>query len=114
MEKSLVLQDCVKSDMWGNLEMYMLLTEQVLQIHANSEEFKNRDLRVLRPEYIAACKQFWFQRSERFYQANGWTPLDVKFPYRDYPDVFLRILMAKCPVSDRGICLITEILQERS
>ena len=97
MEKNLLLQDCIQSDTWGSLEMYMLLTERVLQIDANSRQFNSCGMPVV--DVYMKYNQTFIQKSDRLYQGIFETPLDMKFPSQDYPDLTLRLLMAKCPVS---------------
>ena len=82
MERRLVLESCLRRGSWGLLEMYILLTDDVIDfdVHPTAVECENLDdLDILREQLSPA--------------------IDIKFHYKQYGDLFLFLLMTKCPVS---------------
>ena len=77
MEKKLILQSCLTSRSWGLLEMYILLTDDVIEFDDMSAECLN--LEALRE-----------QESLTF---------DIKLDILQHEHLFLSLLMARCPVS---------------
>ena len=77
MERKLVLESCLKRNAWGLLEMYVLLTDNVVRFEMCSEVL---DLDTVREHLCPA--------------------VDIKLPYKQNQDVFLSLLVARCPVSN--------------
>ena len=76
MERNLVLQSNLTSDTWGLLEMYILLTDDIVEF--------NLPGRVLH-----TCKL----------RTNLISVIDMKLNCKTHQDLFLSLLIAKCPVS---------------
>ena len=77
IERKLVLQSCMRSQLWGLLEMSILLTDDIVEFNMLSMEW-----------YLDwACKQL---------NSN----VDVKLYYRKHGDWLVSLLTARCPVSN--------------
>ena len=63
--------------MWGLLEMYILLTEDVREVELCSW--------IL---YLETMKE------------KGAPAVDIKLPYKQHQDLFLSLLITRCPVSN--------------
>ena len=78
MERKLLLKSCLKSRSWGLLEMYIFLTDDIVEFDdVRVEDF---DLETLRE-----------QESLLF---------DLKLDIIQHEDLFFSLLMARCPVSN--------------
>ena len=77
MERKLVLQSCMNSDSWGLLEMFILLTDDIVEFDMLSEGWDlDMECEHLGPD------------------------IDVKLDYLDHGDWLITILIARCPVSN--------------
>ena len=80
MERKLVLESCLASGTWGLVEMFILLTVDTVEIDVPLEMTQYTS--TLRNQMIPAT--------------------DIKLKYKKHQDLFLSLLIAKCPVS---ICI---------
>ena len=77
MERKLVLESCLTSGRWGLLEMWILLTDDIVEFDGGRRKYGN-------------LEAFW----------KKVTPaIDIKLDYREHHDLFLLLLTVKCPVS---------------
>ena len=83
MERKLVLEATLANGRWGLLEMYLLLTDDIVELKVC---FKIQDYLDIEPEYRVP-------------------DIDIKLDYKNHPDLFLSLLIARCPVSD---CISTK------
>ena len=93
MERKLVRESCLRSGRWGLLEMYILLTDDVVEISVLHKRTMKMSLEEMR-ELLAA-------------------DVDIKLDYRKHQDLILSLLIARCPVSNhisREIPIIKELL----
>ena len=77
MERKFVLESCLTSGQWGLLEMYILLTDDILEFDGGHKEY----------DYPEAFR-------ERMAPA-----IDIKLYYRQHQDLFFLLLRIRCPVS---------------
>ena len=77
MQRKLVLELCLKRGEFGLLEMYILLTNDIIEFEGYS------DLRCL----DTLRKQM---------------SIDIEIPCRQHQDLLLLLLRARCPVSNNG------------
>ena len=82
MERKLILESCLRHGTWGLLEMYTLLTYDVVDFDVHPFGLWT-DLEDL----------------DRIYEQL--TPVvDIKLHYKQHADLLLSLLMDKCPVSN--------------
>ena len=83
MERKLILESCLKCDSWGLLEMYTLLTEDIVEFEMISDDWNLDSL------------------SEQLSPV-----IDIKLNYKNKQNqhLLLSLLIAKCPVS-REFCI---------
>ena len=83
MERKLVLEACLRRGSWGLLEMYILLTDDIVEfdVHPTSGMWDDLDNLVTAREQLASA-------------------IGIKLDYKQYSDLFLLLLMVKCPVSN--------------
>ena len=80
-ERKLVLESCLRCKAWGLLEMYVLLTDDVVELDQRHED--------------------WNLPVDTVKELNSHLPVNkIKLPYIQYPDLFLSLLIARCPVSN--------------
>ena len=84
MEKNLVLESFLISRKWGILDMYILLTEDTVIFDDGYQMPYSLDAHVLR-EQLSIVK--------------GGAPIDIKLDWSKHQDLFLSLLMTRCPVS---------------
>ena len=80
MERKLILESCLRSGRWGLLEMYILLTDDVVEINLEHSQAMKTSLELLR-ELLSPA-------------------VDIKLDYRKHQDLILSLLIARCPVSN--------------
>ena len=81
MERKLVLESCLNRGRWGLLEMYILLTDDIVEF----------DVIFLDPEN---------DLDELITIREAMAPdIDIRLDYKLHPDLFLELLIARCPVS---------------
>ena len=82
MERKIVLKSCLRRDSWGLLEMFILLTDDVIDFYVRSRNQQEDldDLNAVREKLAPA--------------------IDIKLHYEQYSDLLLSLLMVKCPVSN--------------
>ena len=84
MERKLILESCLRSGAWGLLEMYILLTDDIVDLHVRrSGVWDNVDM--MREQLAPA--------------------VDIKLNYTQHQDLFLSLLRARCPVGNT--CSVT-------
>ena len=78
LERNFTLEMCFKRGTFGLLEMYILLTDGIAEL------------------YVGGCGDgdFLDRTREQLFPA-----VDIKLPHKQHEDLFLSILMARCPVS---------------
>ena len=83
MERKLVLESCLRRGSWGLLEMYILLTDDIVEFDVHPIKSVWEDL----DDLVTAREQF--------------SPaIDIKLDYKEHGDFLLSLLMVKCPVSN--------------
>ena len=79
MERKLILESCLRSGAWGLLEMYVLLTDDIVDLHVRpSGVWDNVDM--MREQLAPA--------------------VDIKLNYTQHQDLLLLLLRARCPVGN--------------
>ena len=79
MERKLILESCLRHGRWGLLEMYILLTDDVVDFDVHPFGL-------------------WTDL-DRIYEQL--TPvIDIKLYYKQHADLLLSLLMVKCSVSN--------------
>ena len=83
MERKLVLESCLRRGSWGLLEMYILLTDDIV-------DFDDYPTRVM-----------WDDLDDLDRVHEQLAPaIDIKLYYEHHSDLLLSLLMVKCPVSN--------------
>ena len=77
MERKFVLDSCLTSGRWGLLEMYILLTDAVVEFDGGRR--KDDYPETFREKLLPA--------------------INIKLDYRQHHDLFLLLLTVRCPVS---------------
>ena len=77
MERKLVLKSCLKRDRWGLLEMYILLTDDIVELDM--------------------CTEYW--NLDKCREKLSPT-INIKLDHERYHHLFFFLLMARCPVSN--------------
>ena len=76
MERKFVINSCLKRGTWGLLELYTLLTDDIVNFNMRPEGF------------------YWDVLNKQVTAAG-----DKNVDYKQHPDLCLSLLIAKCPVS---------------
>ena len=76
MERNLLLQSCLKCVEWGIVEMSILLSDDIVEFILPSESDSEDLIDIHAPK------------------------IDVKLKYLHHSDLFIPLLIAKCPVSN--------------
>ena len=80
MERKFVMESCLKSGTWGLLEMFILLTDDIVKLDDHS------------------C-QSWEDPDTMHRQLA--TAINIRLDHKRHHDLFLSLLMARCPVSNK-------------
>ena len=83
MERDFVLKSCLRRGSWGLLEMFMLLTDDIVDFDVHPTRGMWEDLDDL----------------DRVHEQLA-PAIDIKLHYEQYSDLLLSLLMVKCPVSN--------------
>ena len=88
MERKLVLESCLANGSWGFLDMYVLLTNDIVEFDVSIEAIDLERRRKL-----------------------TWSPaIDIKLNHKQHEDLFLSFLRDRCPVSIRNNFLLLSTL----
>ena len=88
MERNLVLESCLANDSWGLLDMYVILTDDIVEF----------DMRI----------ESWDLERRR---EITWSPaIDIKLNHKQHEDLVLSFLRDRCPVSIRKNFLLLKTL----
>ena len=88
-ERKLVLESCLRRGRWGLLEMSILLTDDIIEFDERCDRWSPDSIR----EQLSPA-------------------VDIKLPLGQHQDLFLSLLIARCPVSNilrRETPLITNV-----
>ena len=82
MERKLILNSCLKFGKWRLLEMFILLTDDIVEFDVD-----------------ICVKEDDMDELDRTREAMA-PDIDIRLHYKQHGDLFLSLLRARCPVSN--------------